>query len=243
MNALTVPMADSLRSTLESIDTERTSVLVVTGRGKAFSAGGDFDFLRARSVDTGSRNAALMRRFYDSYLGAIRRFPLPTIAAINGSAVGAGLMFAAAMDLRIAAESARMGVTFTAIGLHPGMGSTFLLPKLVGPQAAAKMCLTGELITAKQAAEYGLVADVVADDQVLARSIQLAKQIAANAPVAVRSCVRSLRLQTDEGIDQALWREADAQSYCYSGPDLKEGVEAVAGKRKPAFTQTEKYGW
>jgi enoyl-CoA hydratase/carnithine racemase len=243
MNALTVPMGHALAKVLSSIDTEATSVVVVTGTGKVFSAGGDFDFLKARAADTGSRNAALMRQFYDMYLGAIRRFPLPTIAAINGPAVGAGLMFSAAMDLRIAAHSARMGVTFTAIGLHPGMGSTHILPALIGPQLAAKMCLTGELINGTTAAEYGLVAESVDDAEVLPRAMELAAQIAANAPVAVRSCARSLRMQVDDGLDRALWREADAQSYCYSGPDLFEGVNAVAGKRKPVFTQVEKYNF
>lgn len=126
-------------------------------------------------------------------------------------------------------------------GLHPGMGATHFLPRLVGPQLAARMCLTGETITGEEAARIGLVLEAVDDAEVLPKTMALATRIASQAPVAVRSCVRSLRMQAEEGLDRSLWREADAQSYCYSGADLKEGVEAVAAKRKAGFVQYEKY--
>jgi enoyl-CoA hydratase len=217
--------------------------VVFTGAGKAFSAGGDFDFLRERGGDSGSRNAALMRRFYSLFLSTRDTIPVPTLAAINGPAVGAGLCFAAGMDLRLAAKSARLGVTFVGIGLHPGMGSTHFLPRLIGPQLAARMLLTGELVSGEEAARMGLVLEAVEDAEVVPRTLALAARIAAQAPVAVRACVRTLRMHGDAGLDAALWREADAQSYCYSGPDLAEGVAAVAAKRAPVWTQHEEYGW
>lgn len=212
----------------------------MTGAGKAFSSGGSLDFLRDRSNDTGSRNAAIMRDFYRRFL-QIRDLPVPVLAAINGPAIGAGLCFAMGADLRIAAKSARLGITFVGLGLHPGMGATHFLPRLVGPQLAARMCLTGETITGEEAARIGLVLEAVDDAEVLPKTMALATRIASQAPVAVRSCVRSLRMQAEEGLDRSLWREADAQSYCYSGADLKEGVEAVAAKRKAGFVQYEKY--
>lgn len=186
------------------------------------------------------RNSAIMRDFYRRFL-QIRDLPVPVLAAINGPAIGAGLCFAMASDIRIAAKSARLGITFVGLGLHPGMGATHFLPRLVGPQMAAKLCLTGETITGDEAARIGLVLEAVEDAEVLPKTMALAAKIASQAPVAVRSCVRSLRMQQEEHLDRSLWREADAQSYCYSGRDLAEGVEAVAGKRKADFRQYESY--
>lgn len=244
LNALSVEMGAALAQVLDRVDTRTTHALITRGAGKAFSAGGDLAFLRARAADTGSRNAVLMKRFYDLFLGAIRAVPLPTIAAINGAAVGAGLAFAMGHDLRLSTTSARMGVIFTAIGLHPGMGTTHLLPRLVGPQVAARMALTGELIDGRAAAACGLVLEAVEGEDALMRTaMELAEKIAGNGPVAVRSCVRTLRMESEGELQRALMREADAQAYCYSGPDLVEGVEAVAGKRKPSYTQAEGYGW
>lgn len=217
--------------------------VVFTGAGRAFSAGGDFEFLQDRSRDSAARNAVLMRRYYDLYLSIRNTVPVPMLAAINGPAVGAGLCLSMAMDIRIAAKSAKMGVTFVGIGLHPGMGSTHFLPKLVGPQFANRMLLSGDLITGEEAARAGLVLEAVDDDHVVTRTMELAKRMASQAPVAVRGCVRSLRMQADEGLDKALLREADAQSYCYSGQDMKEGVDAVMNKRKPSWVQYERYGW
>jgi enoyl-CoA hydratase len=196
--------------------------------------------LETRARDTGMRNSVIMRRFYQRFLG-IRDVPVPVIGAINGPAIGAGLCFAMGMDMRLAAKSAKMGVTFVGLGLHPGMGATHFLPRIVGPQVAARMMLTGEVLSGEEAARVGLVLEAVDEAALMPKALDLAGKIAAQAPVAVRACVRSLRMAADEGLDRALWREADAQSYCYSGADLKEGVAAVAGKRKPMFTQHEQY--
>lgn len=241
LNALTVKMGDSLAQVLESIAYEKTNALVVRGAGRAFSAGGDFSFLNARAQDSGMRNSVIMRGFYDRFLTRIRSVPVPVVAAINGPAIGAGLGFALGADLRVAAKNAKMGITFVGLGLHPGMGTTFTLTKLVGPQLAARLALTGDVITGEEAARMGLVLEALEEDKVVPRAMELADRIAAQAPVAVRSAVRSLRLLADEGMDRALWREADAQSYSYSGADLKEGVAATAGKRKPVWTQFEQY--
>lgn len=138
-------------------------------------------------------------------------------------------------------KTAKIGFTFVGLGLHPGMGSTFNLPKLIGPQRAAKMLLTGELISGEEAARIGLVLEATEEDKVLPTALQLAEKMAAQGPLAVRSCVRSLRMLHDEGMDRALWREADSQACGYNGPDYKEGLAATAGKRKPAFKQHESY--
>jgi enoyl-CoA hydratase len=240
LNALTVDMGAAFQAALRGIDWAAANAVVLTGAGRAFSAGGDLAFLTARSRDSPSRNAQIMRSFYERFVVTLRReVPVPVIAAINGPAIGAGLCLALGCDLRVAGAGAALGITFVGIGLHPGMGATHFLPRLVGPQVAARMCLTGETITGEEAARLGLVLEAVpgAPDDVLPRALDLAGRIAAQAPVAVRTATRTLRLAGDDGLDRALWREADAQAQCYAGPDLAEGVAAVAAKRRPSWRE------
>lgn len=245
LNALTESMGDELTDRVHELSEASADfgAVVLTGAGRAFSAGGDLDFLRRRHADSPSRNASIMHRFYERFL-VVRRLPVPVIAAINGPAVGAGLCLALACDIRLAAKEAKLGVTFVGLGLHPGMGATHFLPRIVGPQHAARLLLTGDMVSGDEAAAMGLVLESVAGggDAVVARATELAARMAKQGPVAVRSCVRSLRLQQDEALQRSLWREADAQSYCYASKDLGEGVEAVAGKRAPVFGQFERYG-
>lgn len=220
---------------------DQFDAVVLTGHGKAFSSGGDLAFLEERTHDTPSRNAEIMMKFYERML-ILRRLPVPTIAAINGPAIGAGLSVALLCDLRVASETANMGFSFTKLGLHPGMGSTFFLPKLVGPENAAKLLLTGELLTGAEAAAMGLVCKAVPHDQVLAEAHALASVIAKNGPIAVRSLTRTLRMQNDVGLEHALRREADSQAASYASSDMKEGLAAFRERRPPRFIQSERYG-
>jgi enoyl-CoA hydratase/carnithine racemase len=128
-----VAMGDEFAAAVSELKANSASVksVVVTGAGRAFSAGGDVQFLRDRCNDTPSRNAAIMRDFYERML-CLRTLPMPTICAINGHAIGAGLAFTLAADFRIAADTAQLGVTFTKLGIHPGMGSSHFLPRLIG---------------------------------------------------------------------------------------------------------------
>mmetsp|Transcript_10775 Transcript_10775/g.19030 ORF Transcript_10775/g.19030 Transcript_10775/m.19030 type:complete len:297 (+) Transcript_10775:121-1011(+) len=242
LNALTGTMGDEFLEVVEKISgsgCEGIGAVVLTGSGRAFSAGGDLDFLRARSLDTPSRNAVVMRRFYERFL-SVRRLPVPVVAAINGPAIGAGLCVALACDVRVAFSKAKLGVTFTQLGLHPGMGSTHFLPQIVGPQQAAKLLLTGDIISGDEALRIGLVSDVYdSPEACVDGAVAMASRMAGAAPVAVRTCVRSVRLAQDLNLDRALWREADAQAQCYVTDDLKNGIESVAAKRKPEFSQWE----
>lgn len=248
-NAMTAEMGDQFRDLIEQLRLGRTDettpggigAVVLTGEGKAFSAGGDLAFLRTRSKDTPSRNAQIMVDFYHRFL-CLRTLPVPVIAAINGPAIGAGLCVALACDVRIAASNARLGITFVGLGLHPGMGATHYLPKIVGPQHAARLILTGDVVSGTEAQAMGMVLETHETPQAtLAAAQALAARMAAQAPLAVRSSVRTLRNQQDEGLERALWREADAQSQCYASTDLSLGVEAVANKATPQFTNFEHY--
>ena len=165
----------------------------------------------------------------------MRQVPVPVIAAINGPAIGAGLCLAVGgADIRVASTGAKLGVTFTRLGLHPGMAATHFLPQLVGPQAAADLLLTGRVIGAKEALALGLVSQTV--DCALTGALQLAEEISSETgPVSVRTLVTTLRRKQEQGLEEAFRQEATAQSVCYPTQDLAEGVRALQEKRKPVF--------
>jgi len=194
LNALTEQIGNVFErriSELKGDDSLRAVVL--TGEGKGFSAGGDLDFLHNRAKASPSDNARIMRRFYERFL-TIRQLPVPTIAAINGPAVGAGFAICFACDIRVASEEAKMGFNFVRIGIPPGMGSSYLVPSVVSRQVAARMLLTGDLITAKEAHAYGLVLSVHKKEEVLAEALKIAERIATASPLAVRETTKTLRM-------------------------------------------------
>ena len=135
MNALTEPMGDALTAVVTRLQSDPgVRCAVLTGAGRAFSAGGDLDWLMQRHRDTPENNISVMTKFYKRFL-VMRQIPVPVIAAINGPAIGAGLCLAVGgADVRVASSGAKLGVTFTKLGLHPGMAATHFLPQLVGPQ-------------------------------------------------------------------------------------------------------------
>jgi enoyl-CoA hydratase/carnithine racemase len=236
-NALTEAMGDELGASFSSLE-RQVSAVVLTGAGAAFSAGGDLDFLRARARATPVDNVTTMVAFYKRFLLPLRHCPVPVVCAVNGAAVGAGACLASAADARIVAAGAKVGWTFTSgVAIHPGMGATFYLPKLVGPAAAADLLLGGQLVSGSRAAALGWGEGAVDAGACVDRAVALATQWAAGAPVAVRATVATLRAAADAGLDAALQREAEAQAACYTGPDFVEGVESVAGKRKAAWKE------
>lgn len=214
---------------------KQTRAVVLTGMGSAFSAGGDWTFLTARSEDNPHHNALAMKQFYRLFLEPLRSLPVPVIAAINGHAIGAGLCVALATDMRVASLKAKMGVTFVGIGIHPGMGATHFLPALVGNQIAARLLLTADLVDGAEAKQLGLVLDAVEPDQVLPQALALGRRIANQSNVAVQTCVRTLRSKQDQGLESALWREADAQAQCYATRDIREGIASFKEKRPPVY--------
>ncbi|KAI8799433.1 ClpP/crotonase-like domain-containing protein [Cladochytrium replicatum] len=235
MNPLTSSLGRSFKAACETLSRDNSvRTVVLTGAGdRAFSAGGDFDFLRERANTTPARNVQVMRDFYDLYLTSIRQIGVPTLAAINGHAVGAGLCLALACDMRIAHPNAKLGLNFVKLGLTPGMAGSHLLPYLLSHQNAAYLLLTGRLIPASEAKDMGLVLRT-ADDP-LESALRIAKEIAENSPVAVRAVTKTLRMRWEDGIERGLAREADTQAIAYASEDFKEGLDAVANKRTATF--------
>jgi len=155
---------------------------------------------------------------------------VPTIAAINGPCVGAGACFALACDMRLIADSTYMGFTFSKLGLHPGLGATHFLPRIVGPQTANRLLLTGDMISGPEAKAEGLVVAALPADELLPAARELAGKLVANTTVSQLALLRTLRAQQDEGLDKALLREADSQAHSYQDPVYKANVLGMINK-------------
>ena len=194
-------------------------------------------WLRERhTVPSAYDNAKTMVDFYKRFL-SVSKIPVPTIAAINGSAIGAGLCMTLACDFRIASEKAKLGFTFTKLGIHPGMGCSTLLPRLINQQYATYLLLSGKLFDTKIGVEKGLLLEHVKPELFKARSMELAEELGVVSPIAVQSCVHSLRNQKFDGLfDTLLWNEAYAQAVAFSSKDYIRGLDAVVTKSAPEFT-------
>ncbi|MCC6642805.1 MAG: enoyl-CoA hydratase/isomerase family protein [Deltaproteobacteria bacterium] len=242
-NAMTEAMGRALGAEVASLVADASvRCVVLTGAGRAFSAGGDLGMIEGRAAagraDPGGpareENRRAMEAFYRLFL-AIRDVPCPTVAAINGAAIGAGLCVGLACDLRLAATTARLGLNFTRLGIHPGMGATWTLPRIVGSARAAKLIYTGRVIDGSEAARIGLVDEATEPGQTLERTLDLAREIAASAPLAVRAAKQALARSTSASLDDQLGFEAARQAESYETDDLAEGMVAAREKRTPRF--------
>jgi enoyl-CoA hydratase len=242
LNAMTQAMGEAFSAAVAELagDT-RLRALVLTGAGRAFSAGGDLTMIEARAAAgaaNGPRGRAAirdgMRAFYKLFL-AVREIPCPTISAVNGAAIGAGLCVALACDVRIAASEAKLGLNFTQLGLHPGMGATWTLPRLVGPARAAEILYSSRIFTGAEAATIGLVNRAVAQAEVLPAARALAAEFAAAAPLAVRGVKRALARSGDATLEDQLSFEAQEQAACFESRDVHEGLASVREKRAAKF--------
>ncbi|MEU7642009.1 MULTISPECIES: enoyl-CoA hydratase/isomerase family protein [unclassified Streptomyces] len=208
--------------------------VVITGTGPAFCSGADLGELADRHGQGLPGTRARLSDFYRTWL-AVRDLPVPTVAAVNGHAVGAGLALALACDLRYAAAEAKLGAPFVRLGLHPGMATTALLTEAVGPSRARELLLTGRLISGARAAAIGMVHEALPADRVLRTALDVADEIAAAAPLAVR-LTKSGLAQGQPTVEQALTWEGLAQSVTTTTDDFREGVQARRERRRPHFT-------
>jgi len=241
-NAMSEAMGAAFAEQIVALGAERDlRAVVLTGSGQAFSAGGDLAMLERLAKSAAERPGLArretrdsMRSFYGFFLG-LRDLPCPTIAAINGHAIGAGLCVALACDLRIASRDAKLGLNFTRLGLHPGMAATWTLPRLVGTARAAELLYTGRTLGGAEAAEIGLVNRAVAADRVLPESLELAREIAESAPIAVAGVKQALARSPLASLDDQLGFEAAEQGRCFETGDVREGLAAARERRAPRF--------
>ena len=209
-------------------------VVVVTGAGSAFCSGGNTSWIASEPDATVDRLRARMLPFYRAWL-SIRTLEVPTIAAVNGAAIGAGLCLALACDLRYAAAGARLGVPFVKLGMHAGMGGTHLLPEVVGHAHARDLLLTGRVIDAEEALRIGLVSRVLEPAGFLDEVLEIAAGVAGNAPIATKLTKLALLDGGHADLESALQWEAMAQPITLATEDLQEGIRASREKRPPEF--------
>ncbi|MFC6537719.1 enoyl-CoA hydratase/isomerase family protein [Nonomuraea salmonea] len=180
-NAMTDTMTAEWRAVMAELrDDRQARCLVVTGAGSAFSSGGDLSWIGERGTEAVPRLRDRMLAFYRTWL-AITELEIPTIAAVNGPAVGAGLCVALACDLVYAADDAKLLAPFTSLGLHPGMAATYLLPKRAGARLAAEMLLTGRTVSGREASDKGLVNQSFPKNHLMSETEAIARKIAQNA--------------------------------------------------------------
>lgn len=234
-NAMTPELTEAWASAVADLATDPdVRAVVVTGAGRAFCAGGDLSWLAAGPDAAVADLRAKMLPFYRTWL-AIRALEVPTIAALNGPAVGAGLAVALACDLRYAVPGARLSVPFTALGIHPGMATTWLLPQVVGLPVAREMLLTGRVVTGEEAVALGLVNRTFPAESFLTDVLDVASQVAAHAPIATRLTKVALADGGPASISDALRWESVAQPVTMATEDLVEGLAAARERRRPEF--------
>ncbi|HMF09860.1 MAG TPA: enoyl-CoA hydratase-related protein [Thermoanaerobaculia bacterium] len=235
LNALNSQVMEELDSAIRAADSDPAlRCLIVTGAGeKAFIAGADIGELSRLTPLEGREHA----RRGQEVVALLERSKIPTIAAINGFAYGGGLELAMACTLRVAAETARMGLPETSLGILPGYGGTQRLARLVGRARAYELILTADKgITAAEAERIGLVNKVVPAGQAHGAAVALARKIAANGPIACRYAMEAIRRGIEMPLAEALVFEATLFGLCAATEDMREGMNAFLEKRPARFT-------
>ncbi len=216
------------------------SALILTGAGTAFSAGGNLKNMKDR-VGIGPQSSpaetrANYRRGIQKIPAAFMALEIATIAAINGHAIGLGLDLACMCDLRVAADTAKFASSFVKIGIVPGDGGAWILPRVIGYSKAAELMLTGDTYSAEEAREMGLVGTIVPPDQVMAEAQKLALRVAANPPRAIRLTKRLLREGQNCRLQEVLELSSAFQALAHETADHREALDAFFEKRPPVFT-------
>jgi len=219
---------------------DRVKAFVVTGAGRAWNAGADLQAVGSG----GPRDENTKRWGAIDPIGEVGRSILnlrgadkPTIAAVNGVAVGGGFGFCSAFDIRIASDQARFSTVFIKRALAPDCGLSWFLPRLVGPERAAEMFFTGRMVNAQEALEMGLVSKVVPHDQLMTAAMDLATTIAKSPPSAMVYTRRAIHNAQTASLEQHLEFEWVNQKACLAAPEFKEGVQAFLEKREPDFSK------
>ena len=230
MNALSTAVRDEICNYFEALDTDSSvRVIIITGNEKAFIAGADLKEMSTRStVDWSHLDARRMWKM----IGAC---PKPIISAVNGFALGGGCEMAMSTDIIIAGEGAQFGQPEIRVGIIPGGGGTQRLVRAVGKYRANMMLLTGEMISATEGLEMGLVSEVVPDDKVVSRAIEVARKISRMPPLAIKLTKEVVNAGMDASLETGLLLERKAFEVLFDTEDQKEGMKAFIEKRRPEY--------
>ena len=229
LNALNAQVLDDLSAALDQVDLNAVRCLVFTGAGdRAFAAGADI----AAMADMTETEAAAFSRRGNEVFRRIETFPLPTIAAVNGYALGGGCELAMACDIRLCSENAVFGQPEVTLGITPGFGGTQRLMRLIGMGKAKELIFSARAVKAAEALEIGLVNAVYPCEELLPAAKKLASRIAGNAPIAVRACKAAMNEGIDLGMDEAIVTEVREFSGCFETEDQRRGMQGFLNKQK-----------
>jgi len=233
LNALNRTTLLEIQRALKELEKDpQVRVLIITGEGeKAFVAGADI----SEMAPMNPKEALEFSKLGHETLNLIEEFPSPVIAAVNGYALGGGLELVLACDIILASENARLGLPEVTLGICPGFGGTQRLPRLIGKARAKELIFTGEMIDAKKAYEFGIVNKVVPQDKLLDEAKEIARKIAKNGPLAVRSAKRLVEKGLETSLRNGEAMEMEAWANLFATEDQKEGMKAFLEKRKPEF--------
>jgi 2-(1,2-epoxy-1,2-dihydrophenyl)acetyl-CoA isomerase len=230
-NAVDRATSERLLEVVQETARDESKVVVLTGAGDAFCAGADLSSSRPGGDDV----TDFLRRVVNPTVLALREMPKPVIARVHGHAVGVGCNYALAADIRVASTEAKFGQVFSKIGLIPDGGSTYFLPRMIGYPKAFEWMVTGAIIDAQQAAEFGLVNCVVPLKELDAVVDEWCARLRSGAALAIAGIKRALSYGESHTLAEALDNEAITQQTCYQSHDFREGVAAFREKRKAVF--------
>jgi len=241
-NALSGDLIDGLIDALKQANRDRNvGCVILTGAGKSFSSGGNLQEIKNMTTKDNMSQSQLE----EWYRFGIQKIPLtmnaidvPIVAAVNGHAIGAGNDLCTMCDIRIAGEDAKFSESFLRIGIIPGDGGSWFLPKIIGLSRAAEMILTCDVLDAKKALNWGLVSQVVKNEELIIQAKEIANKIASQPPEASRRAKRLLRMSQNVPLDKALEMAASQQSILQMMDDHREAIDALIEKRKPKYTNS-----
>lgn len=233
-NAMGGEMASAFAERIVELQSQTgLRAVIITGAGSAFAAGGDLQMLQQKAALDRETNCTAMLEFYRAFL-CMLDLPVPIVAAVNGHAIGAGFCLALACEARVVSTDAKFGLTFTRLGLHPGMGATCFLPRIAGLAVANDLLISGRMFGATEAKSMGLANYVVPPVAVQSKSLEVAESFLTSGPEAVRGLLETLRPSAEQ-LEAALMREASEQSHNYASQEFLEGVAAAIEKRAPRY--------
>jgi enoyl-CoA hydratase/carnithine racemase len=237
LNALTFEVYTELRDTFRALDSEPgVRAVIITGAGRAFCTGGDVEDIIGKLFGRDPAGLLEFTRLTGDLILAIRQCRRPVVAALNGTVAGAGAVIAAASDIRVAADSAKIAFLFSRVGLTGAdMGAAWLLPRIVGLAHASELLMLGDFITAERAAEIGLYNRVVPAERLMAEATDIAVRLARGPSVALGITKQALNQEAAMDLERAIEWEAQAQADCMQLPNFREAYEAFRAKREPRF--------